>query len=79
MLVPHNIYNLLDRRAPGKAREVKIVGMKRNAVVFMLLALGIILLWRTRALLTLAIAFILGAHSMQLSLCLHIALQEMKT
>ncbi len=76
MLNTHDVYYLLDRRAPGKAREVKIVGIKRNTVVFMLLALGIILLWRTRALLTLAIAVILGAHSIQLSFCLHDAVQE---
>ena len=50
----------MTRRAPGKAREVRIVAMNRNAVVLGLLTVGIVLLWRTRALLTLAIAVILG-------------------
>jgi hypothetical protein len=48
-------------RAPGKSREVKIVGAKRNLVVFLLLSLGVFLLYRTSALLTLAIAIIIGA------------------
>ncbi|BDA48854.1 PRA1 family protein A1 [Coccomyxa sp. Obi] len=46
--------------APGKAREVKIVGVKRTLVAGVALLLGVLLLWRTRALLTLAIAVILG-------------------
>ena len=37
------------------------MGLKRNAVVLALLSLGVVLLWRTRALLTLAIAIVLGA------------------
>jgi hypothetical protein len=48
-------------RAPGRKDEVKIVGVRRNLVVLALLSLGIILLYRTRALLTLAIAVVLGA------------------
>jgi hypothetical protein len=54
-------------RAPGKAREVKIVGVKRNLVSFVMLAIGIILLYRTKALLTLAIAVILGVLCGRLS------------
>lgn len=54
-------------RAPGKAREVKIVGVKRNLVAFVMLAIGIILLYRTKALLTLAIAVILGVLCGRLS------------
>lgn len=56
----------MECRAPGKAREVKIVGVKRTLVSGVALLLGLILLWRTRALLTLAIAVILGAL---LSIC----------
>ena len=59
--------NALDRealrvtcRAPGKAREVRIAALNRNAVVLGLLTVGVILLWRTRALLTLAVAVLLG-------------------
>ncbi len=47
-------------RAPGKAREVKIVALNRNAVVLGLLTVGIILMWQTRALLTLAVAVAVG-------------------
>ena len=50
-------------RAPGKAREVRIMGAKRNHVVLVLLSLGVVLLWRTHALLTLAIGVVVGAHS----------------
>ncbi len=42
------------------------MGVKRTLVAGVLLLLGVLLLWRTRALLTLAIAVILGA---QLFMC----------
>ena len=47
-------------RAPGRAREVKIAGVKRTIVVFVLLGLGVFLLWRTHALLYLAVATLVG-------------------
>ena len=47
-------------RAPGRAREVKIAGVKRTVVVFVLLGLGVFLLWRTHALLYLAMATLVG-------------------
>lgn len=47
-------------RAPGRAREVKIAGAKRSVVVVVLLSFGIFLLWRTHALLYLAIAILIG-------------------
>ena len=37
------------------------MGAKRNTVVLALLSLGVVLLWRTRALLTLAIGTVVGA------------------
>ncbi|CAK0741618.1 hypothetical protein CVIRNUC_001338 [Coccomyxa viridis] len=46
--------------APGRVREVRIAGVKRTVVVFTLLSIGIFLLWRTHALLHLAVATIIG-------------------
>ncbi|CAL5223586.1 g6122 [Coccomyxa viridis] len=46
--------------APGRTREVRIAGVKRTVVVGALLGLGVLLLWRTHALLYLAIAVLVG-------------------
>ena len=51
-------------RAPGRVREVRIAGVKRTVVVFTLLSIGIFLLWRTHALLHLAVATIIGVASL---------------
>ena len=52
-------------RAPGRVREVRIAGVKRTVVVFTLLSIGIFLLWRTHALLHLAVATIIGVASLR--------------
>ena len=52
-------------RAPGRVREVRIAGVKRTVIVFTLLNIGIFLLWRTHALLHLAVATIIGVASLR--------------
>ena len=54
-------------RAPGRVREVRIAGVKRTVVVFTLLSLGIVLLWKTQALLHLAVATIIGVVTLRVA------------
>lgn len=58
----HHLCLLRWCRAPGRAREVKIVGVKRSVVVFVLFGLGIFLFWRKHALLYLAVATLIGGR-----------------